>query len=411
MAEQLSFIPELLSPAGGLEKGKLVVDYGANALYCGLQKFGLRTAADNFTAFELEVMVEYARQKNADVHVVLNSFFHDKDLEELPETLFFLQKIGVKAVIVSDLGAITTIRKTTPGLDIHLSTQASCTSLESALFWRDQGVSRIVLAREVSLREAEAIKRGSNLEIEMFVHGSMCMSYSGHCTISNFTSGRDSNRGGCAHSCRFEYSLKNKEGEKSKAFFMSSKDLNGLAYLKNYRDSGIDSLKIEGRMKGALYAATTTKVYRYALDELSRSGYLSADFLVWAEEELANMSHRDYTEGSLQELAGASSIYNKREHEESDSINIGRVLRAPQNLGAQLCRVEVEVRSAFQVGDELEFIPQKGKNWRAKICQLTDLFQKPVEKSRPGTVAVCHLTLSGGVQAAGDSGMVVRGVQ
>ena len=197
--------PELLSPAGSLEKLKVSVLYGADAVYLGGQKFGLRQASDNFTYEELAEGVEFAHTHGAKVYVVLNSFLHDKDLEELPEFITVLEDLKVDAVIVSDLGVICTIRKHSK-LVVHLSTQASCLNIESAKLWQKMGAQRIVLGREVTIKEAAKIKQATGLEIEMFVHGSMCMSYSGNCVISNYTQGRDSNRGGCAHSCRFEYS-------------------------------------------------------------------------------------------------------------------------------------------------------------------------------------------------------------
>ena len=220
------WVPELLSPAGSLEKLKVSISYGADAVYCGGQKFGLRSAADNLTYQELEEGVNFAHEKNAKVFVVLNSFLHDQDLEELPSFVRFLEEVGVDAVIVSDLGVVRTVRSVSK-IPIHLSTQASCLNIQSALFWKKMGVQRIVLGREVSLEEASQIKKETGLEIELFIHGSMCMAYSGNCVISNYTSGRDSNRGGCAHSCRFEYTLEGKEdsGNKKelKSFFMSSK--------------------------------------------------------------------------------------------------------------------------------------------------------------------------------------------
>jgi putative protease len=235
--------PELLSPAGSLEKLKVAVLYGANAVYLGGQKFGLRQASDNFTTEELIEGVEFAHSRGSLVYVVLNSFLHDKDLSELPEFLSLLSELKVDAVIVSDLGVIETVKKHS-NLVIHLSTQASCLNTEAAKLWKSMGVQRIVLGREVTIKEACEIKKATGLEIEMFVHGSMCMAYSGNCVISNYTQGRDSNRGGCAHSCRFEYSIEfdKQNNEAMKAYFMSSKDLEGIRLLPEFIAAGIDSL-------------------------------------------------------------------------------------------------------------------------------------------------------------------------
>ena len=186
---------EILAPAGNLEKLKVAVLYGADAVYIGGQKYGLREASENFTYDEIREGVEFAHQHQSKVFVVLNGFLHDSDLETLPEFLSFLENVGVDAVIVSDLGVIATVRKFS-NLEIHLSTQASCLNVEAAKFWKDQGVKRVVLGREVSIPEAALIKRESGLEVELFIHGSMCMAYSGNCVISNYTQGRDSNRGG-----------------------------------------------------------------------------------------------------------------------------------------------------------------------------------------------------------------------
>ena len=191
-------IPELLAPAGSLDKLKVAVSYGANAVYFGGLKFGLRSAADNFTEQELIEGVEFAHSHGSLVYVVLNGFLHDKDLEDLPEFIKFLESLKIDAVIVSDLGVIETVKKHT-NLEVHLSTQASCLNSYSAKLWKKMGVSRIVLGREVSIEEAKKIKEVADIEIEMFVHGSMCMAYSGNCTISNYTQGRDSNRGGCRY--------------------------------------------------------------------------------------------------------------------------------------------------------------------------------------------------------------------
>ncbi len=373
--------PELLSPAGSLEKLKVAVLYGANAVYLGGQKFGLRQASDNFTAEELREGVEFAHERGTHVYVVLNSFLHDKDLEELPEFLKLLEELKVNAVIVSDLGVITTIQKHS-NLVIHLSTQASCLNVESAKLWKEMGVTRIVLGREVTIKEARAIKAETGLEIEMFVHGSMCMSFSGNCVISNYTQGRDSNRGGCAHSCRFEYSLDTPgEMEKRRAHFMSSKDLEGIRQLTDFIEAGIDSLKVEGRNKSHYYAGTISKVYSEALRYYREHGhFLSDDLLRW-EEELAKVAHRDYTSGSLVDHADETSIYDQREHDDNEYVVSAVVLEAVENEHTLL-----EVRSAFVPGDRLEVMPFQGPQLAFTISDLKTLGNQPLAKSKPGSV-------------------------
>lgn len=374
--------PELLSPAGSLEKLKVSVLYGADAVYLGGQKFGLRQASDNFTYEELAEGVEFAHSRRSKVYVVLNSFLHDKDLEELPEFLGLLQELRVDATIVSDLGVIETIKKHS-NLVIHLSTQASCLNIESAKLWQKMGAQRIVLGREVTIKEAAKIKKATGLEIEMFVHGSMCMSFSGNCVISNYTQGRDSNRGGCAHSCRFEYSIDflDKSKESQKAYFMSSKDLEGIRMIPEFIEAGIDSLKVEGRNKSHHYAGTISKVYSEALSYYRIHGdFLSTDMLSW-EEELRKVSHRDYTSGSLLEYAGEDSIYNQREHDDNEFVVSGIVLEACE--GKHLL---MEVKSAIYPGERLEVMPFRGKSEVLQVDFLQSISGVNLLKSKPGSV-------------------------
>lgn len=375
-------LPEVLAPAGSLEKLKVAVLYGAHAVYAGGQKFGLRTAAENFTLDELREGVSFAHERKAKVYVVLNSFLHDKDLAELPDFVRFLDEIKADAVIVSDLGVVRTVRSLS-SIPVHVSTQASTLNVEAAKFWKAMGASRIVLGREVSIRDAGKIRREADIEIEMFVHGSMCMAYSGNCVISNFTQGRDSNRGGCAHSCRFEYSLEDlATREKKTAFFMSSKDLQGLRLLKDFVDQGIDSLKIEGRMKGPLYAGTMSKVYSEALRYYEANGdFLSDDLLRW-EAELSKVSHRAYTEASLRGPAGEDSIFNEREnHSGVEWKMVGTVLKAAPETG-----IVLEVRNAFNQGDELEILPFRGEAVTMKALEIMDLARRPVQRTKPTTL-------------------------
>lgn len=375
-------LPEILAPAGSLEKLKVAVLYGANAVYAGGQKFGLRTAAENFTLDELREGITFAHARNAKVYVVLNSFLHDKDLAELPDFVKFLEEIGTDAVIVSDLGVVRTVRSLSR-IPVHVSTQASTLNTEAAKFWKSVGASRIVLGREVSIEDAGRIRREADIEIEMFIHGSMCMAYSGNCVISNFTQGRDSNRGGCAHSCRFEYSLQDLDTkEKKNAFFMSSKDLQGLRHLKSFIDHGIDSLKIEGRMKSHLYAGTMSKVYSEALRYFEEHGdFLSEDLLRW-EKELSKVSHRAYTEASLVSPAGEESIFNEREnHSGVEWKMVGTVISAGPQAGTV-----IEVRNAFNQGDILEVLPFRGEPISITASEIMDLNRKPVARTKPTTI-------------------------
>lgn len=376
-------VPELLAPAGNLDKLKVAISYGANAVYLGGLKFGLRSAADNFTQEELLEGVQFAHENKALVYVVLNGFLHDKDLTELVSFIKFLEQAKVDAVIVSDLGVIETIKEHTM-LEIHLSTQASCLNVYSAKLWKKMGVTRIVLGREVSIKEAGIIKKEADIEIEMFVHGSMCMAYSGNCVISNFTQGRDSNRGGCAHSCRFEYSIdfKKNDLEKKRTYFMSSKDLNGLRVLEEFIEAGIDSIKVEGRMKSHLYAGTMSKVYAEALRFYKEHGHFLSDKLLEWENELKKVTHRTYAPVNLTEKADETTIFNEREHDKDGQyVMVGRVLDQVESDS-----IIIEVRNAFNEGDELEILPFDGPQKTVTLTDIRTLNGQKIVRSKPTTL-------------------------
>lgn len=361
----------------------MAISYGANAVYLGGLKFGLRSAADNFTEQELIEGVQFAHEHNAHVYVVLNGFLHDQDLDELPKFIKFLEEIKINAVIVSDLGVVETIKQHT-NLEIHLSTQASCLNAQSAKLWKKMGVTRIVLGREVSIAEAKKIKEIADIEIEMFIHGSMCMAYSGNCTISNFTQGRDSNRGGCAHSCRFEYSIdfNDKDIQAKNKYFMSSKDLNGLRVLEEFIKAGIDSVKIEGRMKSHLYAATMAKVYSEATSYYKEHGHFLSDKIYEWEAELKKVTHRTYAASNLIEKAGAETIFDEREHGgDSDYVMVGRVVEVVEDDA-----IVLEVRNAFNLGEELEIMPFSAGIVPVKIDKIRLLTNECVERTKPSTL-------------------------
>lgn len=380
-AAMKNVLPELLAPAGSLEKLKVAINYGADAVYLGGLKFGLRTAAENFTQDQLREGVEYAHQRGSKVYVVLNGFLHDEDINELTDYLKFLDEIKIDATIVSDLGVIHQVKKHT-SIAVHLSTQASCLNVASAKFWKNQGCERVVLGREVSIAEAKKIKEQAEIEVEMFIHGSMCMAYSGNCVISNFTQGRDSNRGGCAHSCRFEYSIQqNEQDQKIKAFFMSSKDLNGLKYLQEYIDAGIDSVKVEGRMKSNLYAATISKVYSEALRFYKKNGnFLSEKIYEW-ENELKKVNHRTYASANLIEPAKEDTIFNERETDSSVQYKVaGNIIDSQEDF------LFMRVQNAFNLGDTLEVLTFKGDPIIIKIDQVMNLQGDLLERTKPSSI-------------------------
>lgn len=377
-------VPELLSPAGSLEKLKVAVLYGANAVYLGGQKFGLRTASDNFTEDELVEGVEFAHKRGVLVYVVLNSFLHDKDIEELPEFIEFLKFIKVDAVIVSDLGVLKIVKELSD-IPIHLSTQASCLNLDAVKMWTKLGAKRIIAGRELSISEASLIKHKlPHVELELFIHGSMCMSYSGHCVISNYTQGRDSNRGGCAHSCRFEYSFQ-EEAEKLKAYFMSSKDLSGIRVLEEFIKAGIDSVKIEGRMKSNIYAGTVSKVYSEALKFYAGNGHFISENLKLWEAELNKMSHRDYTLGNLIEPASDDSIFSERESCKSELdewIVAGTVIDIDKESNFMI----VEVKNHFNLTDILEIVPFSHSPKEISFKKIVSIDGEEILKTRPSTL-------------------------
>ncbi|MBF0208322.1 MAG: U32 family peptidase, partial [Oligoflexia bacterium] len=270
-------IPELVLPAGNLEKLELAFNYGADAVYLAGENFGLRSRAENFSRRELAYATKEAHLRGKRIYVVLNAFLHGEQISQLPDFVRYLQQIEVDALVISDVGVLSTVQSvqniqstqsvravpsvpSVRSIPVHLSTQASCLNVAAVKFWKSLGVSRIILAREVSIAEAKKIKVAADVEVEMFVHGSRCISYSGHCVMSNFVAHRDSNRGGCAHNCRHQYMVKSladdgklRQGE---GFLMSSSDLLGIHCLPEFIDAGIDALKVEGRMKNHLYVGT-----------------------------------------------------------------------------------------------------------------------------------------------------------
>jgi len=374
--------PSILAPAGNLFKLKTAIRYGADAVYLAGQKFGLRSAADNFTIAEIEEGCQFAHQHGAEVFVVLNGFLFDEDLTDLPAFLSAIETAGVDAVIVSDLGVVETVRKNS-NLAIHLSTQASALNRYAARFWKSQGVSRIVLGREVSLAQAAAVKRLAEIEVEVFGHGAMCMAYSGHCTISNYTAGRDSNRGGCIQSCRLKYSLSQKRGAPGEqGHWLGSKDLQGIAQMHRFIEAGIDCLKIEGRMKSALYVATTVRAYVQARESALAGNFKSE--LPNLFSELNTMSHRDYTEANLEEKAGIDSIDHEREAPPQHTHDLaGHILETSPNG-----TLAVLLRNPLKPGDRLEMLGRDGRTHLLDTTSLLGLNQEPMAIGQPNRVVL-----------------------
>ncbi len=369
-------IPELLAPAGNLEKLKAAILYGADAVYLGGPKFGLRMRADNFSPEELSEAIKYAHSKNCKVYVTVNIFARNRDFIELGDYLRFLGEIGADAIIVADPGVVSLARSLVPNLKIHLSTQANTTNTFSASFWEAQGVSRIVLARELSLQEIKEIKDHTRVELEVFVHGAMCISYSGRCLLSQYMTGRDANQGDCAQPCRWRYALveEKREGQYFPIFqdnrgtyILSSRDLCLLSFLPALIEAKVKSFKIEGRVKSVHYVATVVKVYREAIDRIIAG---NGDFVVeqkWLEE-LGKVSNRDYTTAFLSgdtTLSGhgdVDGIYRR------DCTFVGLVRRYHFNKKM----LEVEQRNRFSSGEKLEVLVPRGPNQALKPEKMYD---------------------------------------
>lgn len=302
-------IPELLAPAGNFERLRTALHFGADAVYLGMRSMSLRNFAENFTLDELHAACLLAHETHKRVYVTVNAFARNAALRELPAFLKDIQSVGVDALIVNDPGVLMTARNTLPNMKLHLSTQANTLNTAAAAFWFEQGVSRIVLARELTFKEVREIHDTAppQLELEIFAHGAMCVSYSGRCLLSNYTTGRDSNRGECAQPCRWRYELREKgadgayfpiEQDESGTYLLNSKDINLLAHIQAACATGVSSLKIEGRMKSVYYVAGVVNAYRMALDALANHRepevFRPDDRLL---EELEKISHRPYTTG------------------------------------------------------------------------------------------------------------------
>jgi len=353
---------ELLAPAGNLEKLKMAILFGADAVYIGGQRFGLRASADNFSLEDMKEGLAFAHQRNCKVYVTVNIIPHNEDLVGLPEYIKELDKLGVDAVIVSDPGIFNIVREAAPNMEIHISTQANNTNYLSARFWYDLGAKRIVVARELSINEIKEIVNNTpaDMDIEAFVHGAMCISYSGRCLLSNYMTGRDSNRGACSHPCRWKYSLveEKRPGEyypvyedERGTYIFNSKDLCMIEYIPQLIDAGIYSFKIEGRMKSSFYVATVVSAYRKAIDAYMadpENYRFNPEWLV----ELSKASHREYTTGFyFNKTTGADQIYHTSSYiREYDFV--GMVLEYDKETGI----AKVEQRNRMIVGDEIEVV-------------------------------------------------------
>lgn len=377
-------IPELLAPAGDMEKLRMAFAYGADAVYLGGKNFGLRAFSENFDAEELQQAFSYAHALSRKVYVTVNAFCHHDDLEGLPDYLQQLEKMGCDAILVSDPGVVALARECVPELPIHLSTQANTVNWMSAKFWQQQGVERIVLARELSLREIKAIRDRVDVELESFVHGAMCISYSGRCLLSGYMTGRLANRGECTQPCRWKYALveETRPGEyfpvsedERGTYIMNSRDLCLIRRLPELCGAGIDSLKIEGRMKSVHYVATVVRVYRAALDlmKANKEGYaVSQEWM----DELDLVSGRGYTEAFIDGLPGPDSQRYEKDRGAVEWDFSGIV----QEWDAQRSLAWVQQRNSMKLGDTIELVRPGADSFRQKIDYLLDESGQNIEK-------------------------------
>jgi len=411
MPEHSPHKPELLAPAGNYEKLETAIHYGADAVYLGGKDFSLRNFSGNFTDNELESAVSHAHRHSVKVYVTCNIFSRGHEQEAIA---LFLEKIGnvdADAIIISDPGIIHMAKQIIPHIDIHLSTQANTTNYNAVRFWQEAGVKRINLARELNLDEIRDITEKASIEIETFIHGAMCISYSGRCLLSSFLTGRDSNRGLCSHPCRWKYAVveEQRPGEyqplledERGSYIFNSKDLCMIDHIPALCDAGISSLKLEGRMKGISYLASVVKTYREAIDsysaeirrETAPEGLLTTEDDQQSRDrwhrELDLIYHRSYCTGFYFNEPDQTLPNYRNIHAGSIHSFIGKVIRSlPDN------HIVVAIRNRASVGDTVELLPPKGDALQSKILAIYDINNNPIPHAQPNSNSVLKLECSG----------------
>ena len=400
---------ELLVPAGSLEVLKVAVDYGADAVYIGGQAYGLRAKADNFSIEEMKKAVKYAHAKNAKVYVTANIFAHNYDIEGMKAYFEQLKDTGVDAVLVSDPGIFMLAKETMPDMELHISTQANNTNYLTYNFWYNMGAKRVVTARELSLVEIKQIREHipEDMEIESFMHGAMCISYSGRCLLSSYFTGRDANRGACTHPCRWKYHIveETRPGEYMPVneddrgtYIFNSKDLGMIEHIPERIDAGIDSFKIEGRMKTALYVATVARTYRKAIDDYMESPELYRSNMEYYKSEIAKCTYRQFTTGFyFGKTDQDSQIYDNNTYIKNCTY-IGNVQEVTEDG-----LVAFEQKNKFSVGEEIECMNFDGTN---TVCQVEEIYNDRMEpmESAPHPKMQLYVKLDRPVSA----GMILR---
>ena len=400
---------ELLVPAGSLEVLKVAVDYGADAVYIGGQAYGLRAKADNFSIDEMKEAAAYAHAKNAKVYVTANIFAHNYDIDGMKTYFEQLKDTGVDAVLVSDPGIFTLAKETMPDMELHISTQANNTNYLTYNFWYKLGANRVVTARELSLAEIRQIRDHipDDMEIESFMHGAMCISYSGRCLLSSYFTGRDANRGACTHPCRWKYHIveETRPGEYMPVneddrgtYIFNSKDLCMVEHIPEMIDAGIDSFKIEGRMKTALYVATVARTYRKAIDDYMESPELYRSNMEYYKSEIAKCTYRQFTTGFyFGKTDSDSQIYDNNTYIKNYTY-IGNVQLVTEDGLAVF-----EQKNKFSVGEMIEAMDFDGTNIS---CRVEEIYNDKMEKmeSAPHPKMQLYVRLDRPVSA----GMILR---
>lgn len=369
---------ELLIPAGSLEVLKTAVRYGADAVYIGGEAFGLRAKAHNFTIPDMKEGIAFAHEHECKVYLTVNVFAHNRDIEGIREYFRTLREVPVDALIISDPGVFMMAKELLPNTEIHISTQANNTNYETYRFWYRMGAKRVVSARELSLEEIGEIRKHipEDMEIESFIHGAMCISYSGRCLLSNYFTGRDANQGACTHPCRWKYAVVEEkrpgeylpvEEDDRGTYIFNSKDLCMVEYIPEMMEAGIDSFKIEGRMKTALYVATVARTYRKAIDDYKTSPELYRSNMDYYREEISKCTYRQFTTG----------FYFGKTTEESQIYDSNTYIREYTYLGMveqtdTQGRIVLEQRNKFAVGETIEAMLFDGRNQELVVQEIRD---------------------------------------
>ncbi len=371
-------VPELLIPASSLEVLKTAVIFGADAVYIGGEAFGLRAKAKNFSMEDMKEGIQFAHEHNVRVYVTANILAHNGDLPGVEEYFKELKEIGPDALIISDPGVFMIAKRVCPKIEIHISTQANNTNYGTYRFWHELGAKRVVSARELSMKEIKEIRSNipDDLEIETFVHGAMCISYSGRCLLSNYFTGRDANQGACTHPCRWKYAVmeESRPGEylpvyenERGTYIFNSKDLCMIGHIPDLIDAGIDSFKIEGRMKTALYVATVARTYRKAIDDYLKDPVLYEKNMPWYLDQISNCTYRQFTTGFF---------YGKPDSEAQiyDSNTYVKEYTYLGIVGGSNAEglYRIEQRNKFSVGETIEIMKPNGDNIKAKVLRIVN---------------------------------------